>query len=115
MNQALSVEQLTYVESRLTNDRKSTGLSYVLWFFVGLFGAHNFYLGRTAVAVIQLILTIIGIATSFLGVGFVLIGVVGLWTLVDAFLIPGAIRDDLERKRQALIANLAVAGAVRAQ
>jgi TM2 domain-containing membrane protein YozV len=57
-------------------------VAYLLWFFLGYFGAHNFYLKRTGVAVVQLILTL------------TLIGmlIVFFWHLVDAFLIPGWVR-----------------------
>ena len=48
-----------------------------------LFGAHNFYLKRTGVAVAQLIL-------SLTLVGMVITAV---WALVDAFLIPGWVRN----------------------
>jgi TM2 domain-containing membrane protein YozV len=63
-------------------NKKTALVAYLLWFFLGLFGGHNFYLGRTGVAVTQLILSLI---------------VVGLiitifWVLVDAFLIPGWVR-----------------------
>ena len=58
--------------------------AYALWFFLGYFGAHNFYLKRTSIAVAQLILTltIVGIVITF------------FWHLVDAFLIPGAVRRE---------------------
>ena len=107
MNRPLSVEQLTYVEARLANERKSIVLAYVLWFFLGWFGGHNFYIGRSGRALVQLLLTLIGIATTFFFVGYVVFGVVGLWILIDAFLIPGAIRDDLDWKRDSLIADMA--------
>lgn len=57
-------------------------IAYILLFTLGLFGAHNFYLGRTGIAIAQLILTCIV-------VGLI---VTGVWVLVDAFLIPGIIR-----------------------
>jgi TM2 domain-containing membrane protein YozV len=60
-------------------NKKTALVAYILWFFLGLFGAHNFYLGRTGVAVAQLILSII-----IIGLPITLI-----WVLVDAFLIPG--------------------------
>ena len=65
-------------------NRKSAVVAYLLWFFVGLFGGHNFYLKRTGVAVAQLILTItvIGLVVSI------------IWVLVDAFLIPGWVRRE---------------------
>jgi TM2 domain-containing membrane protein YozV len=63
-------------------NKKTALVAYLLWFFLGLFGAHNFYLGRTGVAVTQLILSLI------------LVGMIItiFWVLVDAFLIPGWVR-----------------------
>lgn len=34
---------------------KSTGTAYLLWFFLGAFGAHQFYLGKTGRAVSMLL------------------------------------------------------------
>lgn len=64
-------------------NKKTALVAYLLWFFVGIFGGHNFYLKRTGVAVTQLILTItiIGLLVS------------AVWVLVDAFLIPGWVRN----------------------
>jgi TM2 domain-containing membrane protein YozV len=64
-------------------NKKTALIAYLLWFFVGLFGAHNFYLQRTGVAVTQLILslTLVGMLITV------------FWVLVDAFLIPGWIRN----------------------
>lgn len=38
MSESLSMEQLTYIEARLANERKSVGVAYLLWFFLGGFG-----------------------------------------------------------------------------
>jgi TM2 domain-containing membrane protein YozV len=64
-------------------NKKTALVAYLLWFFVGIFGAHSFYLKRTGVAVTQLILsiTIFGMLITI------------FWVLVDAFLIPGWVRD----------------------
>jgi TM2 domain-containing membrane protein YozV len=64
-------------------NKKSLPGAYLLWFFLGWFGGHNFYLGRTGVAVTQLILTItvLGMLVTF------------VWVIVDAFLIPGWVRN----------------------
>jgi TM2 domain-containing membrane protein YozV len=72
--------------------KKSVGVAYLLWFFLGTLGGHRFYVGRTGTAVAQLLLTIAGACTMFLGVGFFIVGCVGLWVLIDAFLLPGIIR-----------------------
>ena len=63
-------------------NKKTALVAYLLWFFLGLFGGHNFYLGRTGVAVTQLILSLI----------FVGLIITIFWVLVDAFLIPGWVR-----------------------
>jgi TM2 domain-containing membrane protein YozV len=73
--------------------RKSTGVAYLLWFFLGGFGAHRFYLGQTGTAVTQLILFILGWVTLVVAVGFVFLAAVGIWLFVDLFLIPGIARD----------------------
>jgi TM2 domain-containing membrane protein YozV len=70
-------------------NRKSTGAAYLLWFFLGGFGAHRFYLGRTGSAVTQLLLLLLGWIPFFMG--WVALGI---WWIVDAFLIPDIIRVD---------------------
>lgn len=74
-------------------NRKSVGVAYLLWFFLGSAGGHRFYTGRTGSAIAMLALTIAGIALSVIGVGLVLLAAVGIWVIVDAFLIPGWIRN----------------------
>lgn len=105
MNDSLSMEQLTYIETRLTNEKKSIVVAYLLWFFLGALGAHNFYMGRTLYGALQLLGTVIGWATAGIIVGMVLLGLVGISWIVDLFLIPGGIRNDLDKKRQLMIAE----------
>lgn len=64
-------------------NRKSVGVTYLLWLFLGAFGAHRFYAGSTRTGVIQLLL-----ALSVVG-WLVLIP----WLLADLVLIPGMVRD----------------------
>jgi TM2 domain-containing membrane protein YozV len=65
-------------------NRKSAVIAYILWFFLGWFGAHNFYLGRKGVGIAQMLLTI-----SVIGWFITLV-----WVVVDAFLIPGWVRRE---------------------
>ena len=51
------------IEQKVSNAQKSTGVAYLLWFFVGGFGGHRFYLGKTGTAVAQLIITVVGLFT----------------------------------------------------
>ena len=57
--------------------KKDVGIAYLLWFFLGLFSGHRFYLGRAGSAVAQ-ILTLGGL---------------GIWLLADLFLIPKMVRE----------------------
>ena len=92
----LPVAEMQLIESRVANDKKSVGVAYLLWFFLGLFGTHNFYLGKTKMALFQLLggvgaLIIMAIAGG-VGHGFIGLMVLVAWALsfiCDMFLIPG--------------------------
>lgn len=71
---ALTISELSLVEQRVANDGPSTGVAYLLWFFLGWISAHRFYLGRPATAILQIL-------SYFILIGFI-------WLLIDAFLIP---------------------------
>lgn len=74
------------------SSKKSTGVSYLLWFFLGSFGAHRFYLGRNGSAIGQLALFLLGFLT------FMITWIaLGIWWIVDAFLIPQMIEQDNAR------------------
>ena len=65
------------------DEKKSLAATYLLWGFVGAFGGHRFYLGKkgTAVAMLALTLTIVGIVVTF------------IWWIVDAILIPDYVKE----------------------
>ena len=87
----MSLQSEMLVEQKVSNAQKSTGTAYLLWFFLGGFGAHRFYLGKTGTAVTQLIITLIGCFTLFPLI------ITGIWWIVDAFLIPGIIQGRFRR------------------
>lgn len=72
------------------SNKRSMGLAYVLWFFLGSLGVHRFYLGRTGSAIAMLVLCLLGWMTLWLlGLGLLFLIPLGIWVLVDIFLIPG--------------------------
>jgi TM2 domain-containing membrane protein YozV len=73
--------------------KKSMGVAYLLWFFLGGFGAHRFYLGRTGSATFIVLCTLLSIPLMFIFVGFVTIFISAFWVLIDLFLIPGMVDD----------------------
>jgi TM2 domain-containing membrane protein YozV len=81
--------------------RKETGVAYLLWFFLGEFGAHRFYLGKTGSAIAMLLIFLISIPLAFVFVGYFGLFAIFIWWIVDAFLIPGWVRthNDLARRR----------------
>jgi len=71
---------------------KSIRVAFLFWFFVGGFGGHRFYLGRTLSGAGMLALTVAAALLStfpLLSVfGWALTAAVFIWWLIDAFLIP---------------------------
>ncbi|MBB4567423.1 TM2 domain-containing protein [Rhizobium leucaenae] len=98
----LSTQEQILIEQRVTNEAKSVGAAYLLWFFLGTLGAHRFYLGRTGSGVAQLVLFVLGWLTTFLVIGFALLAALGIWWIVDAFLISAMIAEQKEDIRQRL-------------
>ncbi|UVO52797.1 TM2 domain-containing protein [Sphingomonas sp. SUN039] len=70
----------------------TTILVYVAWFFLGMFGVHRFLTGHVGSGVGMLLLNGLGWLTFWFGLGFLIWGVLGIWWLVDAILIPGMVR-----------------------
>lgn len=85
---ALSTAQLSLIEQRVTNDAPNILVAYLLWFFLGIFSAHRFYLGKTGSAIVQIL-------TYLILIGFI-------WLLIDAFLIPGMVQQKKDAIRQRL-------------
>ena len=54
---------------------------------LGPYGVHNFYMGYTGKAVFQLVLTIVGAATSYWFVGLIPTFAVCIWTMVEGIKI----------------------------
>jgi TM2 domain-containing membrane protein YozV len=72
--------------------QKETGIAYLMLLLLGGFGAHHFYLGNVYSGVILLVLWWGGWATSFIGIGYLLILAVLIWFIIDLFLLPSYVR-----------------------
>tara|TARA_R110002012_G_scaffold313503_1_gene525147 strand:- start:204 stop:500 length:297 start_codon:yes stop_codon:yes gene_type:complete len=73
------------------NRSKSTGLSYVLWFFLGSFGIHRFYLGSTGIGILILLCTLLGFVVVFT------FFVTAIILIYDLFTLPTQVRKYNER------------------
>jgi len=110
-NKTLTVEEwkrITYgivPETRLYDieeidiSPKSRLAATLLAAFLGTFGAHRFYIGKTGSAVGMLLLGIFGFLFMFaFGLGFILLIAVGIWAFVDFIVaVAGNMRDSYGR------------------
>lgn len=71
---------------------KDNMIAYLLWFFLGTFGIHKFYLRQPGIGVLYAALNIIGWATVVIVIGWFIL--IPLWILmiIDLFTMPERIR-----------------------
>jgi TM2 domain-containing membrane protein YozV/ribosomal protein L40E len=76
-----------------TLNQKSKLIAGLLGIFLGIFGAHNFYLGHNTKAIVQLCLTLIG-STFTCGITAI---VAGIWGLIEGIqILSGNIKTDAD-------------------
>jgi TM2 domain-containing membrane protein YozV len=73
------------MEADLLYKEKDLLITYALWFVLGVFGLHRFYLGKTKSAVIMLVLTLFGWLTAAILIGIIPLLIVCVWWFIDAF------------------------------
>lgn len=69
---------------RIKVQQQNVILAYILWWFLGVFGAHRFYTGQSK-GWLYIVLLIVGIITSFLVVGYFILLGLAIWWIIDGF------------------------------
>lgn len=87
------VTAMMQAQSAYDDVKKSAGVAYAFWFFLGGFGAHRFYLGHKGVAVAQLLT----------------LGGLGFWVLIDVFFIGSRLRRVNAAKKADVFARYGMA------
>jgi len=90
----LDTQEKALVEAQVSNNKKSLIVAYILLLFLGQVGAHRFYIKGVSIGAIgQLILGVLGWLTVWILIGYVFLFIVGVWVVIDLFLIPKMIRE----------------------
>ena len=90
--QTANPANIALAQTEYDNQKKSPGVAYALWFFLGGLGGHRFYAGDIGYA-IGMLLTLGGL---------------GVWTLIDVFLIGKRIRTINTQKREEIMESYGV-------
>jgi TM2 domain-containing membrane protein YozV len=69
-------------EKKVSGLRRSVAFVFAL--FLGVMGAHNSYLGYNKKANIEFVIGIVGLVTSAVGIGIVVLIFLWIWALVEA-------------------------------
>ena len=88
----LDERELLIYRDRMEHQRKSPLITWLLWLFVGAFGAHRYYPGNVGR----------GIAMTLT------LGGLGVWKLIDAFFIPEALRKNEAAAESLVLQELAM-------
>lgn len=97
-----SHEKMLLIEQRVANEKKSDFVAYLLWFFLGTFGVHRMYLDRWVSGFFMLMLLGIGTLTAPILIGYIPLIILGLWWVIDLFLIHIMIQSDADEIREML-------------
>lgn len=126
LQEELSDKQLAIFNAEMQRQHRSTGIGYLLLIFLGVLGAHKFYLGRVFAGIVYALLFIFGWAFMGAGgavalfgtsdevaagggmafLGSVLLVVLGLGLLWDLITLSSQIRSREKRLRQELLRRL---------
>jgi TM2 domain-containing membrane protein YozV len=77
---------------RYDAEKKSLIVAYLLWFFLGYGGVHRMYLGRWISGLLMLLIFGVSTLLSLVYIGFVGLGFIFLWWLLDALLTAAMVR-----------------------
>ena len=83
--QDLTGQELQLLSTEMDKKKKSITVSWLMWFFLGGFGGHRYYLGKIGTGILMTLT----------------LGGLGIWALIDAFLINKMVRklnDEIEGK-----------------
>lgn len=103
----MTEKQLSIVQSEMENQKKSVPIAYVLWFFLGIFGAHRLYAGKIGSEIGVFVLWAVGTVTLIIYIGAIFIFAYSVWWIIDAFLLNGIINNVNQEKERIVLQKVA--------
>ena len=88
----LTEREMLIYRDMMEERRKSEIATWLLWLLLGVLGGYRYYLGHVGYA-IAMTLTLGGL---------------GIWTLVDGFLIPKALRENASATRLDVLRDISL-------
>lgn len=76
----------SYAREKMKVMKKNVTSAYLLWVLLGSLGLHRFYC-RKSWGWVYILFLALGFLTATFGIGFVFFLIIGIWWVVDAFLI----------------------------
>lgn len=92
LKQQLTPKQMVLLQSEFDNKKKSKGIAYALWFFLGILGAHRFY-SRDIKRALCMFFTLGGLV---------------IWAFIDVFFIGSRIEELNDEIEAELIQNIQI-------
>lgn len=92
LKQQLTPQQMVLLQSEFDNKKKSKGIAYALWFFLGILGAHRFY-SRDIKRALFMFFTLGGLV---------------IWAFIDVFFIGSRIEELNDEIEAELIQNIQI-------
>lgn len=86
------VEKIALLQMHYSTRAKSVSTTYVLWFFLGFWGIHRFYLGQQQLGVMTIGACIVLSILAMYTFGISLIPL-GIWWIIELFTLVGTVRS----------------------
>ena len=102
----LSTNQFALLDRKLLHQKKTAAVGYLFLLGLGVISAHRLYLGKSASALAQVELLLLGLLTLSHWQGIVLILVWASWMLYDLFALPAMVNEENLIKREEVLARM---------
>ena len=86
----LTSQELQILSTEMDKKKKSTAATWLMWLFLGGLGGHRYYLGKYGTAILMT----------------VTLGCLGIWTIIDLFLINGMLKRTNEKIEATIIKDI---------